>query len=235
MNTSTPAYFLPGTMCDQRLWQPVWEKLPNSTKHFISLSQGNSFTELTTHVHQQMSTSPSHLVGFSMGGYVALQYALTYPERIKSLVLVASSAKGLQEEELKMREYSLQYLKEMAYNGISQTRIKQMLHPSQLHRTDVVNTIKEMDKTLGKEVLIAQLEATSKRISLLDQLSTLTFPVLMIGSTADQIVPITDLLEMYPLLEEGKLTQMEGCGHMIPLEKPEELAAALNDWFIFYT
>ncbi|MGB0521786.1 MAG: alpha/beta fold hydrolase [Flammeovirgaceae bacterium] len=227
---SRSLYFLPGTMCDEQLWQPVWEQLPaDLSKHFISLDRGNSFEELEAHVLQSLPPDPVHLVAFSMGGYVAQRLALAHPTRIQSLTLLASSAKGLKKAELHMREHTLQYLKEATYNGIAMARIRQLVHPNHI-KPAVMEAIKAMDKRLGKAVLIAQLEATSKRISLMHRLEEFNFPVFLIGSSDDTLVPQTDLLEMYQYLDDGKLLFLEECGHMIPLEKPQEVAHALMDW-----
>lgn len=233
---ATPVYFLPGTMCDQRLWQPVWEKLPATLdKRFISLAQGNSFQALEAHITSQLADTPIHLVGFSMGGYVALNYALAHPEQIQSLTIISSSAKGLKEVELAMREYTLQYLEKNAYNGIAMARIKQLLHPKNAQNQEVIDMIKAMDKSLGKKVLISQLKATSKRVSLLNRLPELDFPVLLVGSAHDQLVQQTDLIEMYQELSDGKLVLFEDCGHMIPLEQPQQLAETLEEWFTFHS
>lgn len=226
-----PIYFLPGTMCDQRLWLPIWDQLPQEfEKQFIGLDQGNSFEALEKHLLNSLPNYPVHLVGFSMGGYVALRFALAYPERIHSLILIASSAKGLKPNELKMRENTLNYLNKVTYNGIALARIRQLVHPTHIQNTEIVEVIKAMDKDLGKSVLISQLEATSKRSSLLEHLPQLEMPVFLIGSDHDQIVAQGDLQEMYRELEDGKLAMIEDCGHMIPLEKPWETAQLLTDW-----
>ena len=234
-NSATEGYFLPGTMCDQRLWQAVWEKLPSTTPpHFISLAEGNSFEEMEKLIFASLPEYPVHLVGFSMGGYVALQFALKYPEKLKSLVLMASSARGLKNNELRMRENTLKYLKSVPYNGIAMARIRQLLHPNYVESEAIVQTIKDMDQDLGKEVLISQLTATSKRVSLLDELNKLDLPVLLVGGDHDQIVPQADLTAMYNEFEDARLEIIANCGHMLPLEKPTQIAQLLNEWFSFH-
>jgi len=235
MNNTTSALFLPGTMCDHRLWQACWASLPTDVEtNFLPLHTIDHFEALNAHIQQHLTNSFSHLIGFSMGAYYALKFALAYPHQIKSLVLIGTSAKGLPEEELKMREYALQYLREVPYNGISQARIRQMVHPSRMTDATVVDIIKAMDQSLGKEVLIQQLEATSRRISLMDQLAELDIPVMLIGAEEDVLVPAQDLLEMYHELSDGKLELIQNAGHMIPLEYPEKLAELLVEWFEFY-
>ena len=41
---------------------------------------------------KELETGPTHIVGISMGGVIALQFAIDYPEVVKKLVLVNTFA-----------------------------------------------------------------------------------------------------------------------------------------------
>lgn len=93
--------FLPGTMCDQRLWGPVWQRLnPRFSCDYVATETEKTREGMLGLIHSAASVgAPLHLVAFSMGGYLAFEYALANPGRVASLVTVASSAFGLTDQE----------------------------------------------------------------------------------------------------------------------------------------
>ena len=91
-----PTYFLPGLMCDQRLWFDTWAELSaDSTPIAVKFGKHDNINDMLNDVTTHLGMQPVDMVGFSMGGYLALQYALKYPDAIKSLVIIGASATGL--------------------------------------------------------------------------------------------------------------------------------------------
>ena len=85
-----------------------------------------------------------------------------------------------------------------------------------------------MDTDLGKDVLIRQLKATSKRIDISEKVAKLTIPILCIAAENDVLVKSSEVKSIAKKLKKGKFINLKNCGHMIPLEKHEELASILN-------
>jgi pimeloyl-ACP methyl ester carboxylesterase len=85
---------------------------------------------------------------------------------------------------------------------------------------------------LGKEVLLAQFAATIDRPDLMDRLSGLSFPVLIVGAEDDNLVPPEDLQQMSTNFPNAVLHILGGdTGHMIPLEAPEALAGHMQAFY----
>ena len=92
--------FVPGTMCDRRVWEPVWSALGGAFGvGYIPVEARLTRADIRTAFDEAAATGPLHLVGFSMGGYLSLEYALDRPERVASLAVICSSARGLSDEE----------------------------------------------------------------------------------------------------------------------------------------
>lgn len=224
--------FIPGTMCDRRVWTPVWDELgPGWLCDYIPIE-----TELTRAGMRGLIASagatgdPLHLVAFSMGGYLALEYALDNPGRVASLTTVASSAFGLTEAESAQRVRAIEFLEAHDYRGIPTQRINQFVHPSHQADPAVVDVIRAMDRDLGKSVLVAQMKETSNRISLAPRLGELDIPVLLIGADSDPFVPWESIEEMAALIPRAKAVQARDAGHMIPLEQPDWLARQIAEF-----
>lgn len=224
--------FLPGTMCDQRLWQPVWNALgPRFSKDYVAIEREPTRAGMLGLVHSAASTGdPLHLVAFSMGGYLALEYALDNPGRVASLITVGSSAFGLTDDEKAERVRALDMLAKHDYRGMSTSRLNQFVHPSRQSDPAVTDVIRAMDRDLGKEVLVAQLKETSTRTSLAPRLGELDIPVLLVGADSDPFVPWTAIERMAALIPGARTLKAVEAGHMIPLEQPGWLAAHIGEF-----
>ena len=225
-------YFLSGTMCNEDLWQFVFPKIENYTPEYIDITTATSFDEINAIINSKVE-EPAILIGFSLGGFSALNFATQYPEKIKKLVIIAASAKGLSEHEIRLRKSTIQFLETHNYKGISNTRVKQFLHPDNHQNETLSSIIKKMDADLGKEVLIRQLKATSKRVDITPQLKAITNPILLIGSKDDALVLSQDIPNLKKELKTSFSIILKNCGHMIPLEKPNEVAEIINNYLKF--
>jgi pimeloyl-ACP methyl ester carboxylesterase len=221
--------FLPGTMCDQRVWAPVRARLePRFSTTYVATETRPTRAGMLELIHSAAATGgPLHLVAFSMGGYLALEYALTHPGQVASLITVASSAFGLTAREAAERVRALELLEKHDYRGISPARINQFVHPSRRSDPAIVDVIRAMDRDLGKAVLVNQLRETSTRASLAPRLGELAIPTLFIGADADPFVSWDSFEQMAALTPGAQIAKAEGAGHMIPLEQPDWLAGRI--------
>jgi pimeloyl-ACP methyl ester carboxylesterase len=55
-------------------------------------------------------------------------------------------------------------------------------------------------------------------------------PTVVIVGRQDQVTPLARAQEMATDVASSRLVVLEECGHMSPLEKPEEVSAALRRW-----
>lgn len=225
--------FLPGTMCTELLWEDCLPYLSTDC-HFESASifQADNKAEMHEIVAAELQ-EPTHVVGFSLGAYLALEHVLKFPaQSVKSLVLIAGSARGLLPQEIKARETILKWIETNTYKGINSARLKQLLSESALTNEQIVAKIKQMDQELGKDVLTMQFQATTYREDLMDKLSQITVPVLLVGAENDALVAVETLQQMADNIPNATLVIAPDCGHMIPLESPKWLAEQLNSWVV---
>lgn len=221
--------FLPGTMCDHRLWAPVRTRLnPRFSTAYLPIEREATRDGMLALLAAAAGPAPLHLVAFSMGGYLALDFALEHPDSVASLVTVGPSAFGLTDTEKAERLRALDPLAKHDYRGLVTSRLQQFVHPSHWANPGVIDVIRAMDGDLGKETLMAQLRETSARDSLGPWLWQLDIDVLLIGADTDPFVPWSAIEEMTRLIPRAQSSLASNAGHMVPLEQPDWLAAEIT-------
>lgn len=176
----------------------------------------------------QQTDQPTHLLGYSMGGRLALYLAAHYPERFRSLILESASP-GLkteaEREERRQRDNAL--ADRIERDGIesfvdfweslslwasqeqlsADTRIRLHQQRLQNNSTGLANSLRGM--------------GTGVQPSLWENLTDLTLPtLLMTGELDKKFVGIAQ--EMAPLLPQASHITIPNAGHTIHLEKPTQ-------------
>jgi pimeloyl-ACP methyl ester carboxylesterase len=222
---------VPGTLCDQRLWGKLVPLLPTVMEaSYVPLFKARTRRQMQSVIAAR--TAPAaHIVAFSMGAYLALEPTLAHPDRVASLVLIASSARGLRAEEKERRQRSMAVLESHAFAGTTPSQLRSFVLPAHLDDPSVAGVIQQMSLDLGKETMLAQFAASMERTDLMERLRELRCPVMIVGAQDDAMVRTADLRLMAEQVPRVKLEIISGSGHMIPLEAPDQLRDALVSFY----
>jgi pimeloyl-ACP methyl ester carboxylesterase len=220
-------------MCDQRLWKACIQYLPENIELVhLAIPMGNNIDEIVTSLEEQLPKGKINLAGFSLGGYIASAYALRFPEQINKLLLISNMSYSLPENELKERSRTIAYLKTHGYSGIPTKRITALLDSSKQNSLEIINCIREMDTSLGKETLIHQLTVTTQRENLLIKLPTLSIPIMFLIGDNDSLVKLSRIQAVLEKSSLISLSVLANTGHMLPLEQPQMCALNMSRFFI---
>lgn len=220
-------------MCDRRLWHSFIAALdllrPNYFDyHFINIAQKPTIDKILEDIKQQLPSEKVNLLGFSLGGYLASAFALKYSKTIDNLFVVSNMPCALPDKEIKERSRAVAWIKRNGYSGIPQKRILALLDKSTHKNKEIIALIKDMDNSLGAEVLLHQLLATTKRKDIFKQLSQLPLKKYFCVGQNDHLVSVDALTDLQLIDKKMELSIIENTGHMLPLEKPQELAQWLS-------
>jgi pimeloyl-ACP methyl ester carboxylesterase len=224
---------IPGNMCDERLWLPVGHRLAaagHRVEHAPTLNQA-SIEEMAEAVFAA-TTVPVVAIGFSMGAIVAAEMASRKPDQIIALALVAFNATGDLPERAAVRPRQQEAVRRGKLAEIVADELKPN-YLAQANRGDsqLLNTVMAMALTLGPEVFVRQSEALRRRRDLRPELSGLGLPVMLACGSEDRLCPPEWHREwMQAIGANASFTQIDGAGHLLPLEQPQLLAAALIGW-----
>lgn len=219
--------FLPGTLCDERIFT---HQMPIFPQHqVISLRVQTTIDEMVKSV-EAVSFEKFTLIGFSMGGHIAQEFALKHPERVEKLIIIACSSEGYPVEEKKIVQGSLALIEKSKFTGITDKRLKDYLYPTSYENQEIKDLIQSMAGIDAKEVYLRQTKATLERRNLKADLKNLNLPVLFIAGAQDQIVPLESIRRSAENISGALLVEVEECGHFVPLEQATELNQTLEEF-----
>lgn len=223
--------FLPGTLCDERVFNTCWQHVDIPMRAFVPLQWAEDLTQMKMLSADRLAyfEQKVHLVGFSMGGHLAALTALENPNRIASLTLIGSSCNELPEAVKKVRKQTLQLIKNKQYKGMTAKYLTNLFHPLSQSNAEFKNVVQQMEQDLGSGVLAAQYLATQNRQNLLDKLAKAKFLINLIVGEADPLVDNKTISGMQKALPNSNLSIVAGAGHMLPIEQPLDLAKLLAE------
>ena len=232
---SEKLYLIPGTMCDERLWADLVAYLPPSVDlDYLSIPPDKDLDDIVEYYHELFASTLAeqdkiNLVGFSLGGYIASYFASIYPERVNKLFVISNSPTSLPLAEIKQRNETIDFINKYGYQGISRHRITHLLDEESDSKR-IVDVISAMDKSLGQKVLLSQYQNTSQRKNLSKELASAKFTIHFYCSERDPLVNAMWFSSLNSNNPDFSLIKTSGSGHMLPLEKPQELARYLKLW-----
>lgn len=221
---------LNGLLTDQRLWHNQIKVLEPHTKILVpNLTTQTSIRDLAKYV-LNLAPEKFALAGFSMGGYVALEIMKMAPERITKLALINTQCREDDEERKTYRQSLIDLTEKGKFKGVTPRLLPRLMHPKQTRNQHLIDLIMDMATTIGKDGFINQQHAIIGRKDKSTILKKIKIPTLLIGGTDDQLTPPDRLKEMAEKIKNSRLEILDECGHLSPLEKPNQVNQLMKAW-----
>jgi 2-succinyl-6-hydroxy-2,4-cyclohexadiene-1-carboxylate synthase len=179
----------------------------------------------------ELAPEPVTLVGYSMGGRIALHAAFALPERVRRLVLVGASP-GLHDAAARAerRTADERLAKQAERETIEEFADRWARTPVLAGQSDVVRAAADADRRRNEPAgLAAALRGlgTGALPSLWPRLRELGIPVELIVGERDAKFRST-AQQMAEDLPDARVTIVPGAGHAVHLEAPEMVAAVIT-------
>lgn len=185
----------------------------------------DSLAEDAAELIHRLAPAGAHVVGFSMGAFIALRLGARHPALVRSLALVGVSADA--ESWRKMPAYAAMIgLVTLAGVGPVAPRMMQILFGRSIladpARADVVARWRAVVDALPKSIVRAA-AASALRRSIRDELAQITAPVLVMAGEEDQPVPLSHQVAVAAAIPSANIERVPATGHAVMIEQP--------DWF----
>ncbi|APD88558.1 alpha/beta hydrolase [Alteromonas mediterranea] len=228
MSVQHPVLFFPGTLCDERIFLPLWRQLNIAQRRYVPLQWASSQEEMLALSEDRiLDNEKVHLVGYSMGGFIASLVAQRNPHNIASVTLIGYNPEGLSKEEIAKRKQLTTMLKQGNFKPDNDAYLSRFIHPSRLNDDKVAGVVKSMAQDLGKMTLLNHTLATTPRESTVKALAKINAPTTLIAAQQDAIAPAAAIAQLKAQLPKANFQVIENAGHMMVLEQTDAVASII--------
>ena len=154
------------------------------------------------------------VLGNSLGGHIALIYALANQEKIRGVVLTGSS--GLFESAM-----GDSYPKRGDYDYIKK-KAELTFYDPKFASKELVDELFDIVNDRNKVIRVLATAKSAIRQNLAEEVSKITAPTLLIWGNNDTITPPFVGEEFHKLIPNSQLFFIDKCGHAPMMEQPEE-------------
>jgi pimeloyl-ACP methyl ester carboxylesterase len=246
-----PIVLLHGLVIDSRIWVKQLASLPEHGFRVLAVDArghggskcgdtGHSIENLTYDLRTVLEEYDLHdaiIVGHSMGGVAVQAFASHLPavahERVAGLVLLSSLAKTQVSTTRQLRalastvsdRFDLSSLMANHDLGTLLARLGFGREPQASHVELVRQMLAECEPQNGREAIKVLLG-----VDLTPHLERIDLPTLIICGSADILTPKFESRRMARLIPTARMVMIEGAGHTIMLERPDELEDLLVEF-----
>lgn len=224
---SAPLVLLPGLICDARIFA-------SQTRRFDAMAVDgfgprDSLAAMARHV---LETAPPRmsLLGHSMGGRVALEVFRLAPERIDRLALLDTGVHAAGPGEAAKRHALRDLGRAQGAAALVEAWLPPMVAPARHSDEALMRSLRQMCVEAGVDTFAAQIQALIDRPDAESLLPLIRCPVLVAVGGLDSWSPPLQHQAIAAKLAHPIYCEVEGSGHMLPAEAPEQLNAAIAAW-----
>jgi pimeloyl-ACP methyl ester carboxylesterase len=236
-------WVMPALSATHRVYAPDLPGSPDSARPAADYSPG-FFERFVAGFLDALDIERAAMVGNSLGGLVALRLAISTPARVTALVLVDSAGLGRAVNPV-FTSVNVPGLGEAAmplwrtpigaYQRAWGRAALLFARPGSVPREWLAEQ-RRLALSPGYleahlATLRAQVSPGGQREVLVDQLSLLKMPTLVVWGASDRVFPESQARDAAARLHEGSLAVIPDCGHMPHVECPDLFVAALNEFF----
>jgi len=182
-----------------------------------------------------LSIRAAHIVGASMGGFIAQLVALNHPDRVLTLTSIMSGPNG--EDHIQPTEEGRSVLFAPAPDN-REGRIelgvwakRKLVGPADPFDDDYerARIVRAVDRGSNPPGFIRQLQAIGAAEGRLERLATLRVPTLVIHGDADILVPVENGRLVAAAVPGARLLEIDGMGHDLPRRIWSQVADAIAE------
>ena len=237
--------FLHGHMESAKIWKSYSENLSKKFRVIRIDLPGHGKSSVFSEVHsmefmadsvravfEAEKISNALLVGHSMGGYVALAFAETHPDKVRGLVLFSSISFADTKERQNDRDRAAKAADAHKMKYITSVIPNLFFERSGAKASKRIFKLVKIASKQPKEGIIAAIRGMRDRSDRTKILKNAKFPVLFLAGQDDFLIPLERIEEMHRQVPNAKLVVIEQCGHAGFIEQEKECYTAIKEFAV---
>lgn len=223
--------FLPGLICDSRIYAPQQSAFPEGLV-VDGYGMADSLTEMARIAlarADERGAEKLDVFGHSMGGRIAMEVFRLAPHRVRRLALVSTGIHPVAPNEPAKRAELQQVGYDRGFAALVDTWLPPMVADHN-RGTPEYDLMREMCLSKGQAMFDAQIKALLGRPPFDDLLRQVRCPTLVMTGELDAWAPPSQHETIAAAISGSQLVIVPGAGHMIQLEAPDAVNAAIADW-----
>lgn len=235
IGSGKPIVLIHGLGLNHTIWKPMTNLFSNERQFILPDVRGQGRSTLgdgdgslgqmagdLARLLDELKIDKVVLAGHSMGGYIALEFAAKYADRLAALALVTSNARADSEEK---RQARLTDAWRVLDEGVS--FVAAGMAPKLTQKKALVHRMQKLVGKTDPEGMSNVLKAIAIRENRLEMLASLAVPSMAVFGLDDQIAQPGVDTEIEQTCPRVKVVRLPGVGHMPMLETPLAIGALL--------
>jgi pimeloyl-ACP methyl ester carboxylesterase len=218
---------IPGLLCDAVSWDPVRHLLGQGV--VADVTEQDSIEAMAAQVLASFD-GPLAVAGHSMGARVGMEMWRQAPDRLRRLALLDTGLDPRKDTEIAGRQRRLDLAHAEGMAALCDDWLPPMVHPSRHNDPGVMGPLRAMVLSKTPEIHDRQIKALLNRPDARPVLATITVPTLVLVGRDDQWSPVAQHEDIAHVVPGARLVIVDEAGHFAPFERPEAVAAAMQDW-----
>jgi 3-oxoadipate enol-lactonase len=188
------------------------------------------FTEDLLEFLRKKGIPKAHLLGLSMGGAIAQQFALDHPEMVRSLVLV-STFSYIDDHARRAFEGLKKNLAQGGYPAFFDGILNLAFTPRYIAvNPGPIAELKEKRIQINSPAAIGRATDACMAFNLKDQISRITLPTLVVSGREDVFTPLHLADQIHRSIPGSEWKILEGAGHALYIEEALELSQTVLEF-----
>ena len=245
-----PLLLIHAGIADSRMWEGQWDTLSAEYRliRFDMRGWGRSTPPDGPFAHHEdarllldhLGIESAHVAGVSFGGRVAIDFALAYPERVRTLILGAPSIGGMEAapEVQAFGEKEEAYVEAGDLAAATQLNVDfWVIGPVRMaYEVDaaVRQSVYEMQYAAFEVPLPPNFAPQGLQPPAVTRLSEIRVPTLVLAGDADQPSVIETARHVAAEIPHAQLVIRQNVGHMVTMERPLEAGAHISTFLTLY-
>lgn len=166
-----------------------------------------------------LGISEASIIGSSLGGHIATEFAIRFPHMVEKLVLVSPA--GMMRKSTPTLDRYIMAALYPEYQRVYEVFSEMVYDSNTINQETLMDFVNRMNLPNAKYAFMSTLSGIRYAPRLTGRLSNITAPTLLMWGENDTTIPLAEYAHQYneiPNMEE--LVVIKKCGHIAPIERP---------------